>query len=134
MSVRTYLTLMAMTTVVAWGGWYLVITTIDPEGAGGLGFTFFYFSLFLSLLGSFSVIGYLVRIWQRRQQRGHVYKVSVAFRQAFLWALAFNIALALQAQRLLSWWLLGLLIATFAIIEFVFVSLQRHHDHDGQSA
>jgi len=82
MSVRTYVILMIITTIVAWSGWIAVITNIDPETASIWGFAFFYFSLFLSLLGTFSVVGYIVRYIIQGNKRGSLYKVSTAFRQA----------------------------------------------------
>jgi len=136
MGIRAYLILMTITTIIAWTGWAMVITNIDPETAGLWGFTFFYLSFFLSLLGSFSIIGYVVRfIWShlaltpgskaRRQKQANVYRVSTAFRQALLWSLAITIALTLQSQRLLVWWLMLLLVVVFALIEFTIISLTR---------
>lgn len=119
---------MIITTIVAWTGWFSVINNVDPETANLWGFVFFYLSLFLSLLGTFSVLGYLVRYITQGNKRGSIYKVSTAFRQAFLWALAINVALALQSQRLLPWWGIIILVLVFAMIEFTFLSLARQRE------
>lgn len=116
---------MSLTTIVAWTGWVIVITTVNPEGAGALELSFFYLSLFLSLLGTFSVLGFGIRSLLQRHHRAHIYRVSTAFRQACLWSLGLIIALALQSQRILSWWLLLLLLLAMTMIEFTFIVLQQ---------
>lgn len=116
---------MSITTVVAWFGWVMILLNSSPTSATPLVFTFFYISLFLSLLGTLSVIGCVLRFILQRQRRANAYKVSTAFRQAFLWSLALVIALGLQSQRLLSWWLIVLLVAVFTMLEFTFLSLSK---------
>jgi len=121
MTLKAYLFLMSITTAVAWTGWIMVITTVNPDSAGILGLSFFYLSLYLSLLGTFSVIGFLIRSLLQRHRRAHIYRVSTAFRQACLWSLGFIIALALQSERILSWWLLLLLLVAMTMVEFTFI-------------
>jgi hypothetical protein len=125
MTLKAYLFLMSLTTVVAWIGWIIVVTMVDPEGAGTLGLVFFYLSLFLSLLGTFSVLGFIIRSLIQRHRHAHVYRVSTAFRQACLWSLGLIIALALQSQRILYWWLLLLLLVAMTMIEFTFIVWQQ---------
>jgi len=130
MGIKGYLILMSITTLVAWSGWFLVITRIDPQVAGAMGFALFYFSLFLSLLGTFSILGYLIRLLFQRHRRGHSYKVSTAFRQAALWSLALITALALQGQRILSWWMLVMLVVAFSMVELTFIALQKQRQQE----
>lgn len=125
MTLKAYLFLMSITTIVAWIGWILVITTVNPDSAGALGLAFFYLSLFLSLLGTFSVLGFGIRSLVQRHRRAHIYRVSTAFRQACLWSLGLIIALALQSQRILHWWLLLLLLVAMTMIEFTFIVWQQ---------
>ncbi|MFH0874017.1 MAG: hypothetical protein V1846_04255 [Candidatus Komeilibacteria bacterium] len=98
---------------------------INPQTATPLEFTFFYASLLLSLIGTLSLLGLAVRWLFQGRKRGQMYRVSMAFRQACLWAVALVIALALQSQRLLSWWLILLLVIAFATIEFTILVLSQ---------
>ncbi len=61
MSFRSFLYLMGTATLAAFGAWGVVLFFIDPASSGGLGFFFFYATLFLALFGSASLIGVALR-------------------------------------------------------------------------
>ena len=125
MGLKTFLVLMTLTTVLAWSGWAVIVFRVNPQAARPLEFMFFYASLLLSLIGTLSLLGMALRWLFQGRRRGQIYRVSMAFRQACLWSLAIVIALALQSQRLLSWWLILLLVVTFTTIEFTILALSR---------
>lgn len=121
MGLRSYLFLMSVATLISWGAWFFVIVSIDPTASPVLGLVAFYLTSFLSLLGSFTLLGFFFRwIWYR-SRRPHRYKVSTAFRQGLWWSLALNVSLALQSQNMLSWWLIGLMLILFISLELSFL-------------
>ena len=115
---------MFVATVLAWISWVLVLIIIDPSKTAWWGFVLFYVTLFLSLFGSFSVVGFTIRALVQIRRRVVTRKASDSLRQAFLWSLALVIALGLQSQRLLTWWVIVLVILTFSAIEFIILSLK----------
>ena len=125
MGLRSYLFLMTIATLIACGAWFFVIMTIDPSASPVSGLIAFYLTSFLSLLGIFTLLGFVVRWLWYRSRRPHRYKVSIAFRQGLWWSLALNIALALQSQNLLSWWLILLIMVLFISVEVTFLMLSQ---------
>ena len=123
---------MSLTTVFAWLAWLIVVNYIDPETSGTWGLVFFYGSLFLSLAGTLSILSLLLRrLFHRRLTGGARRLVIKSFRQACLWSLAINLALALQSQSLLTWWMMIILLALFVLLELTIVvfSKQSLADH-----
>lgn len=115
---------MSLGTAGAWFAWLLVLWYLTPESAGLLGFVFFYLSLFVALVGSTTLVGFTFRHLVHHQEV--VFRqVSVSFRQGVLLGVVVVLALVLQAQRLLTWWNLIILVVAFTIVEFFFLSLRR---------
>ena len=52
---------MAISTVVFWISWVQVLTRVDPESAGFVGLFIFYVSLLFAIIGTFMLLGVLVR-------------------------------------------------------------------------
>lgn len=119
MSLKKYLFLMTIATVVCWGGWALVLNFVNPYEAGPVGLIFFYLSLFLGLLGVFSIIGFVIRYLVKRNEFAYA-QVKIAFRQGFMFSLLLIISLALLAKNLLVWWNLLLLVILLGGIEYFF--------------
>lgn len=111
---------MIFATVLSWVGVLLILLFVNPYEAGALGLLFFFTSFFLGLLGILSIVGFLVRYIFYRHE--FVYgQVKRAFRQGLLLALSLTIVLFLQAERLLVWWNLLLLVALIGGIEYLFL-------------
>ncbi|MCB9802446.1 hypothetical protein H6761_00315 [Candidatus Nomurabacteria bacterium] len=125
MQLKTYNYSMLGATVVAWLGFFLVISNFDPDQANVVVFVFLYFSLFLSILGTLSLLGFLLRkLLQRKKEQS--YKVATeSFRQAFIFATVVVVALILQATRLLNWWNILLLIIFATLLEFIILSFRK---------
>ena len=121
---------MLVATILAWVSWVLVISIINPTQAAWWGFFFFYVTLFLALFGSFGVAGLAIRLTVAHRQLTVSRDASMSLRQAFLWSLALVVPLALQAQRLLTWWVFILLILTFTVVEFFILSIHRVADDE----
>jgi len=125
MTLKKYLNLMGILTLICWLAWVVVLFFINPEKTGLIGFVLFYFSLFLAVLGTASVLGFVVRA---RLNKSPVFKqVELAFRQGIWLGLLVVGLLLLQGLGLLRWWngLLLLLFLTF--LEFFFLSSRKKY-------
>ena len=124
MTIKQYLILMTICTVVCWGGFTLVLFFINPETTSNVGFILFYASLFFAVSGTLAILSYLfrllfVRIYNKTQS------VQISFRQAIFFSFVICGALFLQANHLLNWLNTLLLVALVTVIEFFIVSLHK---------
>ncbi len=124
MTLRQYLVWFAIGTLIAWLGFFLVLTYLNPETTGQTGLIFFYASLFLSLAGTITLLGFGWRYWRHRDDILFRH-VSISFRQGILLSLAVVISLWLQANNLLTWWNLSLLVVGLTLLEFFWLSVRR---------
>lgn len=92
-----------------------IITFTDPRTSSLLTFGFFYASLFLMLLGLFTLIGMGLRHWLAAGL--YVVNLRSSFRQALLIALLITISFWLLSVRLMFWWVELSLILFFGAIE-----------------
>lgn len=104
MTLRQYLTLMSIGTLLCWVAFVVVLSGVDPTGASMLEFLFFYASLFLGLLGTFSVFGFLLRRLFLKDDDVLFRHVRHTFRQSLIISLVIIFLLILTAQNLLTWW------------------------------
>lgn len=121
MTLKRYLILMSLATLICWLAWLIVIFKIDPYGAGFLAFLFFYLSFFLALTGTFATLGLIVRIWLIKHELV-IRQAGTAFRQAILFSVLIIGVLILLSLKLLTWWIITLFIAVLAVLEFFFLS------------
>ncbi len=112
---------MIFATILCWAAWAFVLFFVSPKGAGTLGLLFFYLSLFLGLLGVFSIIGFGVRYLFKRREFAYR-QVKTAFRQGAMFSLLLTSSLFLQSQRLLVWWNTILFVLLLAVVEYFFLS------------
>ncbi|MDD2646655.1 MAG: hypothetical protein PHV78_00040 [Patescibacteria group bacterium] len=123
MTLKQYLNLMFICTLICWGVWVLSIFLVNPQNAGILGFVLFYLSLFLAILGSTALVGFLIRA--RLGKTPIFAQVSIAFRQGIWIALIIIFALLLQSFRLLRWWNVALFALLVIIIEVLILTNRR---------
>jgi hypothetical protein len=115
---KTYNLFMILATFLAWLGFFIIITNLDPTEASFTVFLLFYLVLFLGFLGLFSLLGFWFRIlWLRRRGVPRM-MVAESFRQALILATVLIIALWLQAARVLNWWTTALLVILGTALEF----------------
>ena len=124
MSLKKYLFLMILATILCWLAFAFVLFSINPKTAGATGLLFFYLSLFLGLLGIFSIFGFLVRYFLGRRIVAYR-QVKIAFRQGAMFALLLTGSLFLQGQRLLVWWNTLLFIFLLSVIEYFFLTAEE---------
>lgn len=118
MTLKNYLILMTLATILCWGSFVFIINIVDPEITNYIGFILFYLSLFLALIGTSAIIGFLIRFVLLKRELVF-YAVKIAFRQSFLFALFLVSLLFLFSQNLITWFNLVLLLIIFTILEIV---------------
>ncbi len=124
MTLRVYLVLMIITTLICWIAFGFVLWTVNPEITNWIGFLLFYLSLFLALVGSAAIVGFLIRfIWLKHELVFN--SVKTAFRQSFLFAILIVVVLFLLSKDLFTWLNLGLLIVGLSVLEFFLISYQK---------
>lgn len=125
MTLKNYLNIMGVLTGVCWLAWVLVLLFINPSKTGLIGFVLFYFSLFLAIVGTASIIGFIIRA---RLKRGPVFKqVEISFRQG-VWVSVFVICvLVLQGLNLLRWWNTIFLVLFLVFLELFFLTSGRRY-------
>lgn len=127
MSLKKYLILMTSVTLFCWLAWLVVLYYMNPVEAGFVGFTMFYLSLFLALIGTFSLFGFFIRVWFTKET--FIFKhLGIATRQSLWFSLLLITALMLQGGGMLKWWSAILLVLFLVLLEFFFVTrkVSRH--------
>ncbi len=125
MTAKSYLFALALATTFCWAAWLAVIFRIDPTVAVNLDFLLFYGSLSLALIGTFALLGLLLRRALRPSDVLTGYQVSTAFRQAILFTILLVGSLSLLKLQLLNPLSAVLFVALLAVLEFIFLS--NHH-------
>ena len=126
MSLKKYLNLMSFLTIFCWLTWVAVLFFMNPKETGLMGFILFYFSLFLSIVGTGMLIGFVVRT--RFFKKEPVFKqVETSFRQG-IW-LGFLIVgiFLLQGLDILRWWNSLFLLLFLMFLEFFFLSSRKKY-------
>ena len=121
MTLRSYLIIMAITTLVCWAAFIFILSTVNPQITNWLGFSLFYLALFLALSGSAAIIGFLIRFVGLRRELAF-YSVKTAFRQSFLFAFLIIAILFLLAHNLFTWLNLFLLVIGLSLLEFFLIN------------
>lgn len=117
MSIKQYLATMAFATLLGWGVWVLVLFFIDPTVTDMVGFVFFYASLFLSLLGTYSVIALSIKVQFVKNEEIIFRHTKRTFKQAFIFASYIIISLFLLQRNLLNWWNFFILTILYMFVE-----------------
>ncbi len=125
MTLRSYLIIMSITTAVCWVILVLILNMTDPFHTNWIGFVLFYGSLFLAIMGTAAIVGFLVRFVLLKHEL--VFRsVKAAFRQSFLIGLLMISVLILISQDLFSWVNLFLLIFGLTLLEYFLVTYDRN--------
>lgn len=125
MALAKYVGLLWVCTFLCWLAWLLIIFFMNPE-AGIRALLFFYVSLFLSLIGTFTGIGYWLRQKFRNEEIA-IRSLAGAFRQSVFFSLMVCAALLLQSHNYLRWWNFIALAAIAALVDLFFLSKKAHN-------
>ena len=118
MSLRSYLSVMTITTLICWVAFGFIVNMVDPEKTNQVGFFLFYLSLFVATVGTTAILGFLARFVVLKKELV-MRLVLDAFRQSFLLALFIDVVLLLLAKNLFSWLNCLLLILGLSMLEFL---------------
>jgi len=124
LSLKAYIWSLILSTFLALGAWVFVLFNIDPFDAGIVGQIFFYFSLWLFLLGVFVNILTWLRVRFLGGEQA-VETMGLSFRQGFLLALLLITLLILWASGFFVWWVALLVTAGFFLAELFFLSREE---------
>ena len=130
MSLRLYLLFMTIATTLCWAVWFIVISNINPDQGGMFGYLLFYISLFLSLSGTISIIGFLIRKKIDKKDIVVFHHVRHTFRQGILVSSLMILALFMQQLQMLNWLTGILVIAVFLILESIFFAGRKYKNRD----
>lgn len=121
MTLFHYILTMIAGTLLSWGAWLYVISTVNPLENGIVGILLFYVSLTFSLTGTFAIIGFFVRTLVFKKEIVFQ-RVLISFRQAFFFTFLIDGFLILQSLRLLTWYNLAFLVLGLTLAEFFMIS------------
>lgn len=134
MTLKTYLIIMSGATAMCWLAFGMILWSINPEITSWIGFSLFYISLFLCVMGTSAIIGFLVRFVGLKKELAFR-SVRAAFRQSFLFALLIVITLFLLSKDLFTWLNLFLLVLALSVLEFFLISYEKPHEtHHGEKS
>jgi len=121
---------MATGTIMCWVAWFFILLNIAPEQAGLVGFVFFYVSLFLGVVGLFSVIGLTLKKQKSDKDDIIFRQVKRTFKQGILFGSFVVLALLLLQFNLLFWWNAILLALLYIVLEGAIVSGRKYNNRD----
>jgi hypothetical protein len=121
MSLRNYISLMLLATIACYLALFAVLYFFDPFSGGVFALLFLYASLFLSLIGTFSILGLLIRLVFTKDKLVFK-KVIISFRQAIWFAFLVVISLHLRSIDLFAFKNILFLIFALGLLELFFMS------------
>lgn len=121
MSLTKYLVFMILATLLCWAAFLIVLYNVDPFSTVGLGLVLFYLSLLFTLIGTLSLVAFIIRYIFNKNQF-ITQQVIASFRQAILFSVLVVVALYLQSKELIAWWNLLILIVLLVVVEIGFSS------------
>lgn len=121
MTLKRYLLMMIVTTLVCWASFVLVLFRIDPSTAGTIGLTLFFVSLFFALWGTLALIGFWIRLLIKRQSIPFEH-IGISLRQSLWFAVLVSLSLLLVSQDIYVWWMSLLLVIGMTVAEGFFLA------------
>lgn len=126
MTLKQYLFLMSLATLLCLAALTFVMYAINPDEPGQLlGKLLFYISFFLSVFGLFSLIVFSLESLFARRETVAFRTVRKSFRQGVLFAVLITVVLLLARAQMLFWWTILLLALGLSCIEFLWAKTNR---------
>ncbi|MBU1102092.1 hypothetical protein KJ853_00330 [Patescibacteria group bacterium] len=124
MTSRTYLWGVGLASALALASFLALIWFFSPENSSGIILILLALSLFLSLCGFFSLLGFYIR---RRKQRDKsaIYFLGISFREGSLLGLLFVGFLAMKFFQVFYWWTALIFLIIVVAIELAFLYGER---------
>ncbi len=124
MSLAKYLFFMTLTTSTCWLFWLFVLLKMNPQQGSWLAPAAFFTTLGLAFLGTFSTLGFLVRIWAHKQASMHD-RVVISFRQGLLLTTVLTVSLALLHVQRFTITHVGILMVLAVLTELISIKMKR---------
>ena len=105
--------------LLAWLGFFLVISKLSPYENMGLSLGLFFITLFIALSATFAAFGFYFRVWLFKNEIFYKH-INVALRQGIFLSLIAILCLVFQMMRVLTWWSGALLVAVAVLLEAYF--------------
>ena len=106
-------------TILSWIAWIIVIRELDPYANSNYALPLFFFTTFVSLTGTFTILLSLIKKWKSRDQL-YLKHVIISMRQGALLSLCTTVCLGLLMLGFLRIWNGLLLVTLMMLIEFYF--------------
>jgi hypothetical protein len=119
MTHHKYISYIALSGIVGWIAWLLVVFKLSPYESMGLSLSFFFLTLAIALSCSFTVFGFYFRVWLFRNEIFYKH-INIALRQGVFLSLITVFCLVFQMMKVLTWWSGLLLVAISVLLEFYF--------------
>lgn len=130
MALRMYVIIMSLATLLCWLGWGFVIWNFDPSGGSVTSLLFFYSSFACALIGTLSLIGFLVHRYILKKNDIAPRYIQDSLRQSCLITIFIIVLFILSSQALIRWWNFILLGSLFVCIELMLFTKRRHLNND----
>lgn len=117
---KQYLITIGVASAFSWIAWAMVLTQLDPYESTGTGLSLFYISLFFSLIGTFTLLGFSLRRWLSKEEIEYQH-LSVSLRQGFLLSFCTLGCIAFLMVDILRWWN-GLMLVAIAVLVEMFIT------------
>jgi hypothetical protein len=127
MTLRQYLFLMLLGTLIAATTVFLLLRGVNPEQSGIFAPAALLLSVGLVISGLCTVLGLVVRTRFGTSQRLMSQQVRIAFRQSIFVAGIVVLGLSLSHLRLFAWWNILLAVCALGIAEYFFLSSDVEH-------
>ena len=124
MTLKTYLTTISICTGICWIVFLTVLGTVNPLETKIWGLLIFYITLLIALIGSFSLIGFVIRCVFNKQEIWYK-TLNIASRQALILSVLVIVALIFQSFRYLYWWNLIILVIIAFFVELFVLAQKR---------
>lgn len=121
MTLRSYIVLMILATIACYLGFGAILFFFDPFASGFWALILFYASLFLALIGTFALIGLIVRLIFTKDNLVFK-KVTTSFRQGIWLSILSCVTLYLNKINLVNWKYLLPLVGALVLLELFFIS------------
>ncbi|OGJ42344.1 hypothetical protein A3I58_04115 [Candidatus Peregrinibacteria bacterium RIFCSPLOWO2_02_FULL_39_10] len=119
MSHKKYMAIIGGAGLLAWLGFFLVISKLSPYENMGLSLGLFFITLFIALSSTFAAFGFYFRVWLFKNEIFYKH-INVALRQGIFLSLIAILCLVFQMMRVLTWWSGALLVSVSVLLEAYF--------------
>ena len=116
MTLKQYFVIMSLGVVLCWLAWSLILVNVDPFQDVGVGKVFFFICLFFALLGTVSLVSFLIRYYFSNFDSPLFRLVQRSFRDAFIISFILISGLYFQSQGYLRWWNAGVFVVVFILL------------------